>query len=214
MHTTHNEHPMPAEMRAWLVCKRCLAPCKDRNLSKGEYLRCGRCHAQLKSFKQGNSFNPLWAFSSTALICMVLANTYPILNFEVAGKSQQNLILTGIQSLWSEGFGLIAALVFFCTIVAPTIYLGALWYMGGACTLEARWPGLRLAAKTAAMLESLNLLPVFAVACIVSVVKLRTIGNVTWDMGAFWIGAASLFTLLSMQAHNSGQIEIQLEQSQ
>lgn len=213
MHPAATNRSTSAANPVWLACPRCLAPCKDRHLSKGEYLRCGRCGAQLKSFKQGNSFNPLWAFSSAALICMVLANTHPILHFEVAGKSQQNLILTGIESLWSEGFTPIAALVFFCTIAAPSIYLAALWYIGGACTLGANWPGLRLAANTAAILENMNLLPVFAVACVVSVVKLRTIGTVTWDMGAFWIGCASLFTLLCMQARNSGQIDIQLKES-
>ncbi len=213
MHPAPTNHSTSAADPVRLVCPRCLAPCLDRTLSKGEYLRCARCHAQLKSFRQGNSFQPLWAFSSAGLISMVLANTRPILHFEVAGKSQQNLILTGIESLWSEGFGIIAALVFFCTIAAPFLYLAALWYVGGSCTLGARWPGLRLAAKTASMLESMNLLPVFAVACVVSVVKLRTIGNVTWDAGALWIGIASLFTLLAMQAHNSGQVAITLEES-
>lgn len=212
----HDQTPPPPHpgKAVWLVCNRCRAACLDRPLSKGEFLRCSRCRTQLKSFKQGNSFHPLWAFSSAGIICLLLANTNPILHFEVAGKSQQNLVITGIDSLWAEGFAPIAALVFFCTIAAPFLYLSALWYLGASCTLGSNWPGLRFAARAASALESLNLLPVFAVACVVSVVKLRTIGTVTWDTGALWIGVASLFTLLAMQAHSSGQVGIHLEETQ
>ena len=195
----HDQTPPPPHpgKAVWLVCNRCRAACLDRPLSKGEFLRCS-----------------LWAFSSAGIICLLLANTNPILHFEVAGKSQQNLVITGIDSLWAEGFAPIAALVFFCTIAAPFLYLSALWYLGASCTLGSNWPGLRFAARAASALESLNLLPVFAVACVVSVVKLRTIGTVTWDTGALWIGVASLFTLLAMQAHSSGQVGIHLEETQ
>jgi len=185
----------------WLVCSHCGATCRDRLLSPGEHLHCGRCHAHVKSTPKGGSFHSLWAFSSAGIISLILANTNPILHFEVAGKSQENLVITGIEALWNDGYGIIAVQIFICTIAAPALYLSALWYLAASRTLGTHWPGTDLVARTAANLENLNLLPVFAVACLVSVVKLQTIGTVTWDSGALWIAIASLFTLLSMQAH-------------
>lgn len=197
-----------------MVCHRCNASFVDKSLAAGEYLRCSRCHTQLKSHSDGNNFHPLWAFSSAGLICLMLANTNPIMHFEVAGKSQQNLVITGINSLWEDGFNMIAGLVFLCTIAAPFAYLSALWYVGASCTLQVKWPLLGVAAKIATILENLNLLPIFAVACFISVVKLQTIGTVTWDTGALWIAIASLFSMLTAQAHNSGQIANHLKKLQ
>ena len=197
-----------------MVCHRCNASFVDKALAAGEYLRCSRCHTQLKSYSDGNNFHPLWAFSSAGLICLMLANTNPIMHFEVAGKSQQNFVITGINSLWDDGFNIIAGLVFLCTIAAPFAYLSALCYIGASCTLHAKWPLLGVATKTATVLENFNLLPIFAVACFISVVKLQTIGTVTWDIGALWIAIASLFSMLTAQAHNSGQIANHLKKLQ
>jgi uncharacterized paraquat-inducible protein A len=48
-------------------------------------------------------------------------------------------------------------------------------------------------------LESWNLPPVFAIACAVSVVKLRTLGKVSWESGSLWILAAAILTMLAVQ---------------
>jgi uncharacterized paraquat-inducible protein A len=63
------------------------------------------------------------------------------------------------------------------------------------------------------MLESWNLMPVFAIACVVSVVKLRTLGNVTWEPGALWIALLSLFTLLTIQFFDRRFVMLKLEEN-
>ena len=56
-------------------------------------------------------------------------------------------------------------------------------------------------------------MPVFAVACVVSVVKLRTLGSVTWEVGAIWIALLSIFTLLTIQFFDRRHVEIDLEEN-
>lgn len=198
----------------WLHCPRCRAECLDRPLATGEFLRCGRCGAEVKASTGGRrSIVAAWAFSTTSLILIFLANTTPILKFDVVGNFQENRIMTGVEGLWEQGFEPLAALVFFSAIAAPALYQLSVWYVSALCTLRLRWPGRWFFFGMAKNLESWNLMPVFAIACVVSVVKLRTLGSVTWEPGAIWIALLSLFTLLTIQFFDRRQIMVDLEEN-
>jgi len=84
--------------------------------------------------------------------------------------------------------------------------------VAGACSLAQRWPGLRAAAKMAEVLESWNLVPVYAIATVVAVVKLAMLGTVAWRQGALWILALSLCSLLAVQFFDRELVERRLEE--
>ncbi len=198
----------------WLACPRCRADCRDRDLREGEFLQCSRCGAEVKSSKGGrSSILAAWAFSTTALLLMLLANSKPILKFDVAGNSQENLIATGVEGLWNLGFEPLAVLVGFSAIAAPALYLLSAWYVSATCILRLRWPWRRFFFGVAMNLEAWNLMPVFAVACVVSVVKLRTLGTVTWEPGAAWVGLLAIFTLLTIQSFDRRHVMVDLEEN-
>ena len=212
MDSTIGQADSPPEI--WLTCTNCRAECLDRDLAPGQFLRCSRCGNELKNSSGGKpSIFSAWAFSTTALILLVLANTSPILKFEVVGNFQENRILTGVESLWDQGFQPLAALVFFSAIAAPTLYLLSVCYVSATCSLGLRWRGRHFCFSVARILESWNLMPVFAIACVVSVVKLRTLGNVTWEPGAIWIALLSIFTLLTIQCFDRRFVLVQLEEN-
>jgi paraquat-inducible protein A len=196
----------------WLQCPRCHADCLDRHLAPGEFLRCGRCGTELKSSTGGRtSILAAWAFATTGLLLMIPANTTPILKFDIVGNFQENRIATGIEGLWNLGYEPIAALVFFSAIAAPVLYLLSVWYVSALVSLRLRWPGRQALLKAAGHLEPWNLMPVFAIACVVSVVKLRTLGDVTWEPGALWIALLSLFTLLTIQFFDRRAVLVELK---
>jgi uncharacterized paraquat-inducible protein A len=204
----------PSGREVWLVCPRCHADCLDRDLQPGQYLHCARCGAEVKSPTGGpRAIQAAWAFATAGLLTMIPANTEPILKFDVAGNFQVNHIATGVEGLWNQGFEPIAALVFFSAIAAPAIYLLAVWYVSALVTLRLRWPGRRFFFAVARHLEAWNLMPVFAVACVVSVVKLRTLGEVTWEPGIVWIALLSLFTLLTIQFFDRRFVHVELEEN-
>jgi len=153
-----------------------------------------------------------WAFATAALITLIPANMSPILVFSIAGNSQENLIFTGVEGLWNQGFQPLGALVFFSAILAPVIYLLSVSYVCAAWTFQKRPPLLAVAFRFLEALEPWNLLPVFAIACMVSVVKLRTLGTVNWDSGALWILSTAVFTMLAVQCFDRKCVEIYLEE--
>lgn len=152
-----------------------------------------------------NPIQPGLAVASTGLVLLVLANTTPLLVFDVLGNRQENLIITGVTGLFAQGYGPIGALVFFCAIAAPAGYFVALWISLLGCARGRRSPGLLRAVGLAERLQPWCLAPIFAIACFVAAVKLETLGEVSWKQGTLWtvaLGACSMFLGFLIHPHD------------
>lgn len=198
--------------RKWITCPECEAACRDRELPPRSALKCGRCGVIVRRASGVRSLQPAWAMATAGLVLLVLANVNPILTFDVAGNTQSNLIVTGIFGLVAQGYWPVAVLVLFAGIAGPALHLGAAWYVLAACCLARRWPGLRHARRIAEIMEAWNLVPVYAVATVVAVVKLDMLGTVAWQHGAFWVVAVSLCSLLTVQFFQPVLVEKRLEE--
>ncbi len=201
-----------AEKSRWLLCPECGASCLDRDLPRGTELRCGRCGVTVRRQSDGNSLQAAWAFATAGLFFAVLANVQPILTFDVAGNTQSNLIVTGVSSLFDQGYWPVASLIFFAGIAGPLLHLSSVWYVTSASCLDLAWPGLRWVAKFAEAMETWNLVPVYAVATVVAVVKLDMLGTVASQHGALRVVALSLCSLLTMQCLDRDLLERRLEE--
>ncbi len=177
----------------------------------GAALHCRRCGVVVRKRTGTKSLQPAWAMASTGLMLIVLANANPILTFDVAGNKQSNLIISGVFNLFGQGYWPVAILVFFAGIAGPALHLAAVWYVAAACCLGQRWPGLRRVTKLAGVMESWDLVPVYAVATVVAVVKLDMLGTVAWQAGAGWVLSLSLCSLLAAQFFDRGLVERRLE---
>ena len=142
---------------------------------------------------------------------VVLANIEPIMTFDVAGDTQSNMIISGVTELSRQGYGPVAALVCFAGIIAPALHLASIWYVASACCLRRRWPSVHRIAALVEKLEPWNLVPVFAIATVVAVVKLDMMGTVYWKAGALWILVLSLCSLCAAQAFDPELVEQRLE---
>lgn len=197
-------------LEQWLSCPECEAPCRSRQLPKGAELRCTRCGGRVKIARGRHSLQPAWAFATTGLFLVLLANVEPVLSFNVVGDVQSNWIFSGVLELFRQGYWPVAALVCFAGILAPALHLGSVWYVTSACCLRVRLPHLRRAFHFVELLEPWNLVPVFAIATVVAVVKLDMLGHVSWEPGAAWVLALSLCSLLASQALDPELVEERL----
>jgi paraquat-inducible protein A len=129
------------------------------------------------------------------MVFFALANIYPIMNFSVAGNTQANEIVTGVGVLQSQGYGMIAGLVFFCAMLAPAVYFTGVTYVSLACMRRGSLPLASPFLKLLRRAEPWSLVPVFAAACMVSAVKLDMIGVVDWQLGIGWIALLAVCAL-------------------
>ena len=195
----------------WIDCPRCEAPCRKQHLQPGNELRCSRCGATVMSPVGKRTFQPALALSLAALFALLLANTSPVLTFEIAGRDQHGYIVTGIRELFCQGYWPIALLVLVASTIAPALYLGSVAYVSAACSMRLRLPWIQGAMRLLEWAEPWNLIPVYAIATVVSVVKLRLIGGVTWNDGARWVLAVAALTLFAQQIFERRLVEMRLD---
>ena len=135
-----------------------------------------------------------------------MANVLPVMTFDVAGAEQSNRIITGVRGLIAQDYGPLAALVFFSAILAPALYLLLACYVLSARCLGRTWPFDLQAWRLAEKLSPWILVPVFAVACLVAVVRLELLGTVNWHLGALFVVLLSVcFLVLEQLRENAGQ---------
>lgn len=180
-------------------------------MSADQELRCRRCGVSVKKHQDPRSLQRAWALSMAGLILLVMANVQPVLIFDVSGNTQANFMVSGVFNLFSQGYSFVALLVFFCAIAAPAIHLAAACYVLSGCCLGQRLPYLAKALRITERLEQWNLVAVYAVATLVAVVKLDMLGKVEWQLGAFWMVALALCSLLTARAFDVRLVEDRLE---
>lgn len=208
-------HEAPAhdgEAHPWRECPDCGASYLPRALRPGQQLRCKRCGARLAQGRRSDSLQTPLALAATGLALFVMANVTPVMTFDVAGRTQSNLVITGIAGLVGQGYGPLAVLVFFCAIGAPALYLLLLCYGLAAGILHARWPFVARVWRWVELVEPWSLVPVFLVACLVAVVRLELLGSVTWGDGAVYIVLLSLCCLVLGRMLDRERIEILREE--
>jgi len=190
----------------WDECHACAAPYRHRELSRGEKLCCSRCGALLAAPRAETARQHALAIALTGIVFLVLANIFPIMTFDVLGAKQSNSIFTGVQGLLAQDYAPLAALVFFSAILAPALYLLLGAYVMTARLLGRIWPWDFQAYRAMELLAPWNLVPVFFVACIVAVVRLKLLGTVTWQRGAIFVVLLSVCCLILEQIReNAGQ---------
>lgn len=192
--------PVPGE---WDNCHACEAAYRHRALCKGEKLYCSRCGELLGVPRVQNLRQNGLALAITGLVLLVLANVFPVMTFDVAGAEQTNHIITGVRGLIEQNYAPLAALVFFCAVLAPGLYLLLGSYVLAARCLGKVWPYDFKLYRVIEWLAPWNLVPVFAVACLVAVVRLDLLGTVTWKTGAVFVVLLSLCCLLLEQLRES-----------
>jgi len=195
----------------WIDCPNCEAPCLEREPAPGEELRCARCGTTVLEYIGKKTLQPSMALSIAGLFALLLANTSPVLSFDVAGRIQSEHIITGVQELISQGYWPIAILVFLAGILAPALHLGSVAYVSTACCLKIPLPRIPDVMRMVDWAEPWNLMPVYSIATVVSVVKLRMLGGVEWEFGARWVLGVALFSLFAQQTFDRRLVKARLK---
>jgi paraquat-inducible protein A len=188
------------------TCPDCAAVYDNRLLNRGEELVCCRCGNRLKKYYDRSLFQKAWALVTLCLIALFMANITPIMVFDVSGNTQSNLIVTGVLSLFFQGYWPLAILVFCAAILLPLLHLVAFWYLLASCCFQQRWRGSLTALHAVNALARWNMMPVFAVATMAAVVKLEQLGTIEWRVGALWVALLALSSLLAMRLFDYGAI--------
>jgi paraquat-inducible protein A len=189
------------------VCKACGDVQSVAELQRGTAAACHRCGWTIRRWKPDN-LERTAAFSLAALVLYIPANVYPLLRMNYYGAQSENTIWDGCVALFRDGQWLVAAIVFFCSIVIPLAKLLGLALLTLTARLGAAWRARQRTwlYRSIEVIGPWAMLDVFLLAVLVALVKFQEIATVLPGPGLLAFTAVVVLTILASSSFDPALI--------
>ena len=181
--------------------KNSLISCKSCHLVVGleqEYQPCPRCNAQLQT-RQPDSIGTTWALLLTAAIFYIPANLFPIMTVTKLASGEPDTIYSGVIKLIENELWGLALLVFFASIVVPSIKLLSMAFLLISTQKKSTWRPLERTRlfHFNEIIGAWSMLDIYLIAILVSLVRMDMLVSIDAGPGAGFFGAVVIFTLFA-----------------
>lgn len=181
-----------------VACPDCDLLLNEVPLARGQRASCPRCGATLYRYVTQSVQRSL-ALVIAAAMFLLLANVYPLLGFELDGRVQNGLLLTGVAELYKGGMLGLAALVLLVSVVAPSIRVLGLLTVLLSVSIGHWSDTLSRLFRALQHLRSWSMVDVYILGLLVAVVKLSQLATIVPGV-ALWSFAALMVTLAAAQS--------------
>jgi paraquat-inducible protein A len=190
--------PKPPGGPHYSVCHFCDTLHEAEPLPEGQAARCRRCGVVLYQNRPA-SLVRVTAFASAALILMMVVNLFPFLTMDAAGIRTTLNLASASRALFAESSPLLAIALALFTIVTPVALASGLIYVCAPLMVGKIAPGAIHVAKWLHRAEQWNMIEVFLLGVLVSLLKLDKLADVHFGMG-FWAFAAVMVCMAAAVA--------------
>jgi paraquat-inducible protein A len=185
--------PKPPGGRHYSACHFCDTLHESFPVDEGTAARCVRCGGVLYQNRPA-SLARATAFSLAALFLMVIVHTFPFLTMDVASL-RRNLTLVGASTaLVDADAPILGTAILLFTVVAPVVLAGGLIYVCFPLMFGRAAPLACAVAKWMYRSEPWNMVEVFLLGVLVSLLKLAKVADVQFGFG-FWAFAGVMICL-------------------
>lgn len=183
-----------------IACHECDLVQRSPGPHIGSTVCCRRCGARLyRSTHDG--LDRCLALTLAAGALFIVANAFPIVALELQGRRTATTLFGAVHALYSQDMELVAALVFFTTILVPALELLSMTWLLAPLRFGFRAPGLSIGYRWVRTARPWGMIEVFMLGVLVSLAKLAHVaavepGVALWSFGALVIllaAAASSF---------------------
>jgi paraquat-inducible protein A len=132
------------------------------------------------------------ALTVAAAIAFVIANTSPLMDLSVVGRTASTTIAGGAYEMWMQGEPITGVLVAFCAVIAPGGYLLFMLALLLAARRSAapRWVGEML--RWVHHFQVWSMLEVMMLGILVALIKIAELATVEAGIGMYAVGALVL----------------------
>lgn len=190
--------PRPKGGPHFSACHFCDTLHEANPLEEGMAARCQCCGAVLFQNRPASLVRSS-AFALTSLILMVLVHTFPFLVMDAASIRTNLTLSSASGALIREGSPILGITLVTFTVVTPFVLAGGLLYVCLPLMFGRVAPGGFFVAKWMSKSEPWNMIEVFLLGVLVSLLKLNKVADVHFGLG-FWSFAALMVTMAAAVA--------------
>ena len=180
------------------VCQFCDTLHESVAVPEGTAARCVRCDAVLYQNRPASLVRAT-AFSLTSLVLMLVVHTFPFMSIDVGGIKSALTPIGASQALIRDGTPIVGIAVALFTMVAPLIMSGGLIYVCGPLMVGRAAPGATIVARWLSITEPWNMIEVFLLGVLVSLMKLGKMAELHFGIG-FWAFALLMVAMAAAVA--------------
>lgn len=179
------------QQRNLVICHECDLICQDAALCSGGAAYCPRCKAKLFTNSRATLDQAL-ALAVTGAILFLIMNAFPLMALNLQQTTHDTTMFEAALAMWDKDMHLLAMLVMITTIIAPALHIGLEILV--LCLIKFGDASNALAAPMFLLrkLRPWNMVEVFMLGLLVSLVKLRDIADIIVGP-AFWSCAGLIF---------------------
>lgn len=192
------------------VCHFCDTLHEVELLPEGTAARCKCCGAVLFQNRPASLVRAT-AFSFTALILMVVVHSFPFLIMDAAGLRTSLNLASAANALVHEGSPMLGVALALFTIFTPLVLAGGLIYVCLPLMFGRIAPGAVFVAKWMNKTEPWNMIEVFLLGVLVSLLKLSKVADVHFGMGFWAFGALMLSMAAAVAAIDRNELWDRME---
>lgn len=194
-----------------IACPDCDLLQQQRPLHTHEVARCARCGATLYRHKP-NSVDRTLMLSLAALVCFVLANSFPFMTMAVQGRMQESRLITGVIDLFRyEMYGL-SMLVFLLTLLLPLMKILATLYVMAAVHFNWRLWQVVPIFRSVKTIAPWAMTEVYMLGVLVAYAKLQHTWEIIPGVALFSFAALIILMTATSMALSSREVWHRLEQ--
>jgi paraquat-inducible protein A len=179
---------------SYLNCHSCgwLMPA-DAGLS-----HCGRCASPLHH-RIPHSLQKTWALLFSATLLYVPANLYPVMTVIRFGQGEPSTILGGVLHLIEEGMWGLAMIVFFASVVVPSLKLLILAYLLISVQKKSDWRARDRTQlyRVTEVVGAWSMVDIFLVGLLSALVSLDALSTIRPGLGASYFAAVVVLTMFA-----------------
>lgn len=180
------------------ACHFCDTLHEAAHVPEGTAARCQRCGAVLYQNRPASLVRAS-AFSLAALVLMVVVHSFPFLTLDAATIRRHLTLVNAAMALVHEGAPLLGGSIVLFTIVAPLMLAGGSIYVCAPLMFGRIAPGAFQVAKWMYRSEPWNMVEVFLLGVLVSLLKLAKVADVHFGTG-FWAFAGLMLCMAAAVA--------------
>ncbi len=176
-----------------MICHFCDTLHDAQPIREGVRARCVCCSATLYQNRPA-SLVRVTAFSLTALFLMVVVHVAPFISMDAADLRTSLTLPLAAKSLILEGSPIVGWGVAICTIFAPLLLACGLVYVCGPLMFGKCAPGAKFVTAWIHRMEPWNMIEVFLLGVLVSLLKLGNVATLHFGTG-FWAFAVLMICM-------------------